>query len=193
MSYTDPTSPVDWSKLPKPLNDGAVRHLADLTLPNCTLQSTLGKVVDFSKLSGWSVLYFYPMMSGADGAQPDGWDQIPGARGCTPQSCAFRDHKSELFALGIAQIYGISTQNTSEQSEAVTRLHLPFSLLSDQDLELTEALNLPTFTIEDRIFIKRLTLITFNNRIKHVFYPIFPPDQNAEQVLEWLRMTALRG
>ncbi len=118
---------------------------------------------------------------------PEGWDMVPGARGCTPQSCAFRDHFAELRDHGVSQLFGLSTQTTADQKEAAERLHLPFTLLSDRELALATALRLPTFEIAGSLFLKRLTMVLSQGRIQHVFYPVFPPDQSAADVLEWLR------
>ena len=173
--------------LPVPRDDGAARHLAGRKLPALALAATDGSRVDLSKLRGRTVVYIYPRTGVPGQASPEGWDQIPGARGCTPQSCAFRDHFAELKRLGVAHLYGLSTQDTAYQSEAVERLHLPFALLSDAELAFTRALRLPTFEMGGMTLIKRLTLVIGDGRIEHVFYPVFPPDKNAEQVIEWLQ------
>ena len=147
------------------------------------LPATEGAPVNLSKLRGRTVVYVYPR-TGVPGVDtPDGWDQIPGARGCTPQSCSFHDHFGELTRLGVAQLYGLSTQNTAYQKEAATRLHLPFAILSDEKLTLTRALNLPTFSTE----LKRMALVIDDNTITKVFYPVFPPDKNAAEVIAWLQ------
>jgi peroxiredoxin len=126
-------------------------------------------------------------MTGRPGvALPDGWDQIPGARGCTPQSCAFRDHHGELLAAGADRIFGLSTQSTDEQREVAARLHLPFALISDDRLRLTKDLRLPTFEVDGRTLLKRMTLVIDDARITKVFYPVFPPDRNPADVLDWL-------
>jgi peroxiredoxin len=117
---------------------------------------------------------------------PDGWDQIPGARGCTPQSCSFRDHFDELKRLRVAQLYGLSTQDTAYQQEAATRLHLPFALLSDEKLALTKSLELPTFSVAGMTLLKRMALVIDDGTITKAFYPVFPPDKNAEEVIAWL-------
>jgi peroxiredoxin len=143
-------------------------------------------MVDLSRVPGLVVVYAYPR-TGVPGVQsPPGWDMIPGARGCTPQSCSFRDHFAELRALGVASLYGLSTQDHEYQLEAVRRLHLPFSLLSDAPLELTRAMNLPTFETAGMTLLKRFTLIVSDATIEHVFYPVFPPDRNASEVISWL-------
>ncbi|WP_372001991.1 peroxiredoxin [Tistrella mobilis] len=178
---------VDWSSIPAPADDGGAGHLADARLPDLSLPSTAGGTVRLADLSGWTVLYFYPMTGRPDQPLPEGWDMIPGARGCTPQSCAFRDHAAELAEAGVSAIFGISTQDTAWQREAAERLHLPFPLLSDADLQLTRALNLPVMEVEGRRLIRRLTLITRDGQVRRVFYPVFPPDRNAGDVLDWMR------
>jgi peroxiredoxin len=172
--------------LPIPRDDGAARHLAGRKLLALALAATDGSRVDLSKLRGRTVVYIYPRTGVPGQASPEGWDQIPGARGCTPQSCAFRDHFAELKRLGVAHLYGLSTQDTDYQSEAVERLHLPFPLLSDQNLELTRALELPTFTVAGMTLLKRMALVIDDGAITKVFYPVFPPDKNAEEVIAWL-------
>lgn len=176
---------IDWSKLPPPQDDGACTHLVGQKLPHVTLVSTRGKQLDLSTISGRVVLYCYPMTKQPGVPIPIGWEAIPGAAGCTPQSCAFRDHHAELQTLG-AEVYGISTQSSTDQQEAVERLHLPFELLSDADFALTNSLRLPTFEVEGKRLIKRLTLIADEGNIVKVFYPIFPPDRNAQDVIAWL-------
>jgi peroxiredoxin len=173
--------------LPVPRDDGAARHLTGRKLPALALAATDGSRVDLSKLRGRTVVYIYPRTGVPGQASPDGWDQIPGARGCTPQSCAFRDHFAELKRLGVAHLYGLSTQDTAYQSEAVERLHLPFPLLSDQKLELSRALELPTFTVAGMTLLKRMAWVIDDGAITKVFYPVFPPDKNAEEVIAWLR------
>lgn len=177
--------------LPVPVDDGACAHLRGMRVPAIALPSTAGGAVDLSALSGRTVVYCYPRTGRPDQAVPQGWDDIPGARGCTPQSCAFRDRYAEFEALG-TRVFGLSTQTTEYQREAVARLHLPFALLSDADLAFTRALRLPTFEFAWSFgaqlaeLIKRLTLVLRDGRIEHVFYPIFPPDKDAEQVQAWL-------
>ena len=171
--------------LPVPVDDGACAHLVGMALPEMALCATSGTLVTLARLPGRTVVYCYPRTGRPDQEIPAGWNEIPGARGCTPQSCAFRDHYQELCGLG-ADVYGLSTQTTEYQAEAVERLHLPFALLSDADLALTHALRLPTFTVEGMTLIKRLTLIVRDGRIEHVMYPVFPPDANAGEVLRWL-------
>jgi len=181
---------MDESTLPPPQDDGAARHLLHARLPRITLAATDGRNVDPGALSGRGVLYLYPSMTGRPDAPSEDWDLIPGARGCTPQSCAFRDHFAELRALGAEFLYGLLTQSTAEQHEAAERLHLPFPLLSDAELSLTHALNLPTFEAAGRTFLKRITFILYGPVIEHVFYPVFPPDRNAGDVIAWLEARA---
>lgn len=171
--------------LPIPVDDGACSHLLGMNIPSCPLISTTGKVVDLGTLKGRTVVYCYPRTGRPDQEVPQGWNEIPGARGCTPQSCAFRDHYQELQTLN-TNVFGLSTQNTNYQREVVERLHLPFELLSDEKLDFVNTLRLPTFEVESMTLIKRLTLIIFNGQIEKVFYPVFPPDKNAEKVISWL-------
>ncbi|MGH6727493.1 MAG: peroxiredoxin [Pseudolabrys sp.] len=173
--------------IPAPQDDGGARHLAGMKLPDLALPATDGKSVNLSKLKGRTVVYVYPR-TGVPGVDaPAGWDDIPGARGCTPQSCGFRDHFGELKRLGAAQVYGLSTQETAYQREAATRLHLPFAILSDEKLALAEALRLPTFTTSGMTLFKRMALVIDDGAITKVFYPVFPPDKNAEEVIAWLQ------
>ena len=181
----------DWSTLPAPRDDGATDHLRGLTLPAIPLAATDGARVELSALRGRSVVYAYPRTGKPGTANPDGWDLIPGARGCSPQSCSFRDHFGELRALGVAHLFGLSTQDTEYQAEAAARLQLPFPLLSDEHLAFTRALDLPTFEAAGMTLLKRFTLVIDDGRIIHVFYPVFPPDRSASDVVAWLR--ALRA
>jgi peroxiredoxin len=178
---------VDWSTLPAPVDDGAARHLQGALIPDMPLASTSGGHVSLARLQGLSVVYVYPLTGRPGVALPDGWDEIPGARGCTPQSCSFRDHYGELLAGGADQVFGLSTQDTEYQREAVERLHLPFPLLSDAALRLTTALRLPVMVVDGATLLKRMALIIEDGAIVHVFYPVFPPDRNAADVLNWLR------
>ncbi len=177
------------SDLPIPVDDGACRHLLGKSLPSITLNSTQNQPVNLSKITGWLVIYCYPLTGKPDLALPQGWDEIPGARGCTPQSCAFRDNFLAFAQLN-TQVFGLSTQNTDYQQEAAARLHLPYLLLSDEKLAFAQAFGLPTFQIENMRLIKRVTLIAKNGVIHHVFYPIFPSDKNAENVINWLKQNA---
>ncbi|MEJ8560081.1 peroxiredoxin [Yoonia sp. GPGPB17] len=186
MSLTE----VDWSLIPAPADDGKAAHLEGMSLPTVTLPATIGPDVTLSDLGGLAVFYVYPMTGRPDRDLPDGWDQIPGARGCTPQSCAFRDHFAELRAWGVDALYGVSTQATDYQREAAARLHLPFPLLSDVDLALGSALDLPGIEVEGQHLHKRLTMIVRDGVILKTFYPVFPPDQDAGNVINWLRNDA---
>src|SRR5215831_173289 len=173
--------------LPVPADDGAARHLVGLRLPSLRLAATDGSEIDLAALKGCTVLYIYPRTGRPGVEPPDGWDAIPGARGCTPQSCSFRDHFAELRALGVAHLFGLSTQDTDYQREAVERLHLPFALLSDARLALARGLELPTFRVGDMTLLKRMALVIEDGTIIKVFYPVFPPDKNADDVIAWLR------
>jgi peroxiredoxin len=173
--------------LPVPRDDGACEHLTGMRLPRVSLSSTAGRSVDLSALAGRTVVYMYPRTGRPDREVPSGWNQIPGARGCTPQSCAFRDHYQELRRAGAAQVFGLSTQDTAYQCEAAERLHLPFELLSDEKLRFARALKLPTFQVDGMTLVKRVTLILRDGVIERVFYPVFPPDRNAAEVLAWLK------
>ena len=173
--------------LPIPLDDGGADHLPGMRLPPVTLAATDGASVDLAGLKGLGVLYFYPRTGRPDEPLPEGWDMIPGARGCTPQSCAFRDHFAELQALGVSAVFGVSTRTTAYQAEAATRLHLPFALLSDEERKLADALRLPMLEVAGMILNRRLTLIVEAGRIVKVFYPISPPDRNAGDVIAALR------
>jgi peroxiredoxin len=177
---------VDWSALPAPEDDGGALRLTAQGLPAVALQATNGSVIQIASLSGRTVIYIYPMTGQPGQALPDGWDDIPGARGCTPQSCAFRDHNSALLAAGADRVFGLSTQDTAYQREAAERLHLPFALLSDSSFQLTDALGLPAFEAAGTRLLKRMALVVDNGRITKVFYPMFPPDRNAADVLAWL-------
>lgn len=173
--------------IPVPRDDGAARHLTGMKLPDLGLPATDGQSVILSKLKGRTVIYVYPR-TGVPGVDPpNGWDQIPGARGCTPQSCSFRDHFGEIRRLGVAQLYGLSTQDTAYQQEAASRLHLPFPLLSDEKLALTQALKLPTFSTAGITLLKRMALVIDDGTITKVFYPVFPPDKSADEVVAWLQ------
>jgi len=175
--------------LPAPVDDGAASHLPGLLLPALRLPATSGEVIDLAGLGqrGRSVLYCYPLTARPGTDLPDGWDAIPGARGCTPEACGFRDHHAELTAAGAASVHGLSSQDTGYQQEAAQRLQLPFAMLSDTELALAAALGLPTFEADGRRLYTRLTMVIGGGRIEHVFYPVFPPDQHAQQVLDWLR------
>ncbi len=173
--------------IPAPQDDGRAGHLTGLRMPDMALPATGGGMVNLSKLNGRTVVYVYPR-TGVPGVDaPPGWDQIPGARGCTPQSCSFRDHFAELKAFGVAQVFGLSTQDTAYQQEAADRLHLPFAILSDADLNLATSLHLPMFMTSGMTLLARMALVIEDGKIVKVFYPVFPPDKNAEEVIAWLR------
>jgi len=175
------------SDIPVPQDDGAARHLNRAKLPDLALPATDGAAVSLAKLAGRTVIYIYPR-TGVPGVDPPaGWDAIPGARGCTPQSCSFRDHFAELKSLGVARVFGLSTQDTAYQQEAVKRLHLPFPILSDEKLALTKALKLPTFSTAGMTLLKRMALVIDDGIITKAFYPVFPPDQSAAQVIAWIQ------
>ncbi len=178
--------------LPIPTDDGSCNHLKGMVLPALELRATSGRAVNLAALRDRTVLYIYPRTGRPDQEPPSGWNEIPGARGCTPQSCSFRDHKAELESLG-AKIFGLSTQDSEYQQEAVQRLHLPFELLSDCNFALTEALRLPTFTADGMRLVKRVTLVLQDGQVEKVFYPVFPPDRNAEEVIAWLRDNPTRA
>jgi peroxiredoxin (alkyl hydroperoxide reductase subunit C) len=179
---------VDWSKIPAPTDDGGASHLTGMAMPPVSLVATDDSTVTLSALKGRTVVFAYPR-TGEPGkvALVDDWDMIPGARGCTPQTCSFRDLFSDLKAAGAAQVFGLSTQSNAYQTEMASRLHLPFPVLSDEKLALTRALNLPTMAVAGLTLIKRMALIIDDARITHVFYPVFPPDRNAGDVLQWLK------
>jgi peroxiredoxin len=178
--------------LPVPDDDGAAEHLTGLRLPAIALPSTSGRQVDLQALGrGWAVLYCYPRTGRPDEPGPPVWDAIPGARGCTPQACSYRDHHAELAALD-ARVFGISTQTTAYQQEMAERLHLPYEVLSDADFRLTDALRLPTFEAGGMRLLRRLTLLVLGDRIEACFYPVFPPDADADRVLAWLRSRSRR-
>ena len=176
----------DWSTIPAPTDDGATRHLQGARMASVPLRATSGETIDLSRISGRIVVYAYPRTGRPGVDNPDGWDMIPGARGCTPQTCSFRDHFAELKALGVDRLFGLSTQDPGYQREAAERLHLPFAILSDEHLKLTQAMNLPTFETSGLTLLKRFTLVIGEGTVEHVFYPVFPPDRSAADVVEWL-------
>ncbi len=176
--------------LPVPQDDGAARHLTGMRLPDVSLPATDGSVVNLSRVAGLTVIYAYPRTGRPGQPLPEGWDAIPGARGCTPQSCSFRDHFAELKALGVDHLFGLSTQDPDYQREAAERLHLPFAILSDEHLKLTRAMNLPTFETSGMTLLKRFTLVIDDGIVDHVFYPVFPPDRSASEVVAWLAQRA---
>jgi peroxiredoxin len=182
------TLPAD---LPEPIDDGAADHLPGRAVPGISLPATDGRTIRLDHLNArWTVIYAYPR-TGVPGEPSlvDDWDLVPGARGCTPEACGFRDHHAELAALG-ADVFGLSTQSSEYQRELVERLGLPFAILSDSELKLTRALVLPTFEVAGQTLLKRHTLVIGAGRIEHVFYPVFPPDRHAAEVLAWLHVAA---
>jgi peroxiredoxin len=174
------------SDLPVPDDDGAADHLPGMILPALALPSTAGGAERLDELSGRSVLFCYPRTGRPDEELPPGWDAIPGARGCTPETCSFRDRHEQFADLGV-RLVALSTQDRDYQREMAERLALPFPVLSDAELRLVSALRLPTFEVDDMTLVKRLTLVLRDRRIEHVFYPVFPPDTHAAEVLDWLR------
>ena len=179
------TDAPDWSTIPAPVDDGATRHLLGTRIASVALPATDGGLVDLAALAGRTIVYAYPRTGQPGTDNPPGWDLIPGARGCTPQSCSFRDHFAELKALGVAQLFGLSTQDPAYQREAAERLHLPFAILSDEHLALTRAMKLPTFATSGMTLLKRFTLVIDDAIVTHVFYPVFPPDRSAADVIAW--------
>lgn len=173
--------------LPVPVDDGAAGHLKGMPMPQISLGSTKGRLVDLSKLtSPRTVIYCYPRTGVPGEPLPEGWNLIPGARGCTPQTCGFRDHHEELLHFG-AEVFGFSTQTSEHQREMAERLHIPFEVLSDAEFKVCDAMRMPTFDVAGMRLVKRLSLVVRGGRVEHVFYPVFPPDESAEQVLRWLR------
>lgn len=183
MSHDVYTLPPD---LPVPVDDGAADHLLGTMLPQLTLDSSHGPVSLRELARERLVLYVYPRTGRPDRPVPAGWDQIPGARGCTPQSCAFRDHAAELAELGAA-VAGLSAQTLDEQLEFAERNDIPYPVIADPELRLGRALRLPTFEFEGTTLYKRITLVAEACAVAKVFYPVFPPDENAEEVAAWLR------
>jgi len=179
--------------LPVPKDDGAARHLEGMAMPDLELPSTSNRRVNLAKIATPRlVVYAYPMTGRPDRALPAGWDDIPGARGCTPETCGFRDHHKDLAKLH-TEVFGVSTQSTEYQQEMVKRLEVPFEVLSDEHFALTRALRLPTFAVDGMTLMKRLTLIVRNGKIEHVFYPVFPPDKHADEVIAWLKAHPITG
>lgn len=176
------------AELPVPTDDGAADHLWGSSVPDVALPATDGRTVNLSHVRGGRVVvYIYPR-TGRPGvaALVEDWDLIPGARGCTPETCGFRDHHAEMQAAG-AEVFGLSTQDTAYQRELADRLHLPFAILSDARLELTRAWRLPTFEVAGQTLLRRLTLVLRDGKVEHLWYPVFPPDRHAEEVLDWLK------
>jgi peroxiredoxin len=186
--------PIDFPlppDLPKPTDDGAAAHLIGAPVPPISLPSTRDRIVDLARLGALrTVIYCYPMTGVPGKPLPVGWDQIPGARGCTPQTCGFRDHYQDLKKLK-AEVFGLSTQTIEYQKEMANRLHLPFEVLSDSEFRLCDALRLPTFEVEGVRLLKRLTMVVREGKIEYVFYPVFPPNESADQVIHWLETNLL--
>jgi peroxiredoxin len=186
------TMPVDFTTLPDdlpvPSDDGRAAHLPGQAMPPLTLHTSDGGRVDLSALHGRTIIYLYPLTGRPGVDLPEGWDAIPGARGCSTEACSFRDHYQQLRDAGATEIYGMSSQSPAYQAEVVERLHLPFHMLSDPDLSLADTLGLPTFAApgHPRLY-SRLTLVVSDGVIEHVFYPIFPPNTHGQQVLDWLK------
>lgn len=174
--------------LPVPEDDGAADHLQGMEMPDVSLPATDDTTVDLQELPPRTVIYVYPLTGRPDkDVIPDGWEAVPGARGCTPESRGFRSHYDDLRDNGVGEVFGLSMQTSEYQREARDRLQLPFEMLSDAERELTTELDLPMFTIEGDEYLKRLTLIVTDGRIERVFYPIFPPDEHASEVLKWVQ------
>jgi len=173
--------------LPEPDDDGGADHLPGVALPSVSLPATDGTDIDLSAISGRTVVYCYPKTGRPDeDVIPDGWASIPGARGCTPEACGFRDHYRELRDCGVSAVFGLSVQSTAYQREARDRLELPFELLSDASFALTDRLDLPTFEVDGERYLRPLTLVVTDGAVEHVFYPVFPPDEHADEVVRWL-------
>jgi peroxiredoxin len=172
--------------LPEPIDDGSCKHLLGLAIPNLKLKSTDGNHIKLNAIRNRLVIYLYPMTGPSEIPLPKGWDEIPGARGCTPQACSFRNHYEELKELKVS-IYGMSTQNSEFQLKEKERIHLPFELLSDENIEFAKSLKLPLHYVDDLILHKRVTLIFENGKIVKYFYPVFPPDKNVDEVINWLK------
>jgi peroxiredoxin len=175
--------------LPVPVDDGAAAHLTGMRMPPIELESTSGRGVRLLDVNGWTVVYCYPRTGEAGLDPPPGWNEIPGARGCTPQTCGFRDRNDDFDGRGV-RVFGMSTQTSVYQREMVERLAVPFEILSDASLAMVHALRLPTFTFHEMTLMKRLTMFIHDGTIEHVIYPVFPPDRSAEDALRWLTETA---
>lgn len=177
-----------WDDIPEPVDDGGADHLPGTPVPSIELTATNGETVDLSSIPGRVVAYCFPKMGRtAEEPDPDGWAQIPGAYGCTEESCSFRDHYGELMDLGITEVYALSLQSTDHQRDARARVEPQYEFLSDADQAFTSDLGLPTFEVEGETFNKRLTLVIRDGEIEHVFYPVFPPGEHAEEVIDWMR------
>lgn len=174
------------ANLPVPEDDGSTDHLKGMKLPNLSLNATTGVAINLSQIKDKLVIYCYPMTGQPNVPLPEGWDEIPGARGCTPQSCSYRNHYQELKLLG-AEVVGLSVQSTGYQKEMADRLHLPFPIISDEDFAFQKALNIPTFSVAGITLLKRVTLIANDGVIEAVHFPIFPSDSDPAWVMEYLK------
>ncbi|KAF7192721.1 Peroxiredoxin Q, chloroplastic [Pseudocercospora fuligena] len=175
------------SSIPKPIDDGACNHLPGTKFPSLSLPSTSGSSTDIATLTGLTILFCYPRTAAPNETVPDEWNQIPGARGCTPQACSFRDLSKELLEAGVSNVFGCSVQDTEYHRELKERTRLPYELLSDEEGDLKKALKLPEMEWEGKKLIKRLSMVVEDGVILKVFYPVFPPDRSAGEVLEWLQ------
>lgn len=173
--------------LPAPGDDGAADHLPGMPMPRLALASTDGGTVDLADVAGRWVLFVYPSTGVPGHALPAGWDDVPGARGCTPEVCGFRDNLAALRDAGIDAVFGLSMQSAPVEAEAAVRLHLPYPLLSDEALELAGSLRLPTFDLHGVTYYRRLSLVVRGSVVEHVFYPVFPTDTHAARVTDWVR------
>lgn len=183
-----------WDAIPEPEDDGAADGLAGRSVPAAELPATNGERVDLSNLPGRVVVYCFPKMGRTpDEPDPDGWEAIPGAYGCTEEACSFRDHYQELKDVGVTDVFGLSLQTIDHQRDARARVEPPYHFLSDADHRFTGALGLPTFEVDGETFNERLTLVLLDGHIEHVFYPVFPPDEHAEEVVRWLEAEARAG
>jgi peroxiredoxin len=180
----------NWDTIPAPSDDGACDHLLHSTIPSISLPSTSNSPTDISTLPGLTILFFYPRTAAPHENVPETWNAIPGARGCTPQACSFRDASDEFGKYGVSRIFGCSTQSTEYQRELKERTKLNYELLSDEELKLAEGMGLPTFEWEDKKLIKRLTVAVEGGKVVRVWYPVFPPDRSAAEVLGWLKERA---
>lgn len=178
---------VDWSKIPEPKDDGEAEHLTGMGWPDLSLPATSGELVNIAQLEGLTIVFAYPMTGRPDVPLPDNWDMTPGARGCTPQACSFRDAETELNNAGVSQIFGLSVQDTAYQQEARERLHLPYHLLSDADGGFQNALMPPMLKVAQMTLFRRISYAVRGGTIEKVWYPVFPPDRNVDDVLDWLK------
>ena len=177
---------IDWSKIPAPKGEENLNHLNNYIIKLIKLKSTADALVDLSEIKGLTIIYIYPMTGQPDKPLPDNWDNIPGARGCTPQSCSFRDNFNALKKLNVNNIFGLSSQTSEYQKEMAKRLNLPYEVLSDEKLKFANQLKLPIFQVKDLKLVKRITLILSDNKILKYFYPVFPPDENVNEVIKFL-------